>query len=252
VRKGDTVAQKDYYTILRTPKMRDWNIDIMAFFKPGSPEYTKIFPEGLTPFSAKTLDEILIYFRLVIKNAGAYNVLNAIVTDMTAFNTEIETARSTQQTSVSGVKTMSAELKSTGSTMASEMYGALGSLIKFHRYHPSNIKHYFNLTLLRYQKKANGEAADLYELVLAGGKKLEAGFAFSLTEKLMLYNSGETKLRGWFTADKDAPMGSTYFDLEADDVIEFLVSKYANDGDRFLMIQNLSDTVEGSVEIEKV
>jgi len=68
----------------------------------------------------------------------------------------------------------------------------------------------------------------------------------------MLYNSGETKLRFWFTPDKTAPMPGNYFDLEADEVTEFVISKYANAADRFLMIQNLSDTVEGSVEIEKV
>jgi hypothetical protein len=47
-------------------------------------------------------------------------------------------------------------------------------------------------------------------------------------------------------------MQSSYFDLDADAVTEFLVSKYANAGDRFMMIRNLSDSTEGSVEIEKV
>jgi hypothetical protein len=252
VRKGDTVTQNYLFDALYQIKMPDWHRRIQVVYAPGTGEYKKIFPDGLSPFSQKSLEERLIYLNLVIKNASFYASLNIITGEMTTFRDDIKNIRLTQQNSVSVVKVTSAELKHIAENMAIEMYGALGSLMTFHKQHPPNIRKYFILSLLHYYKKPDGEPADLYEVILEGGETKEAGFAFTIDEKLMLYNSGETKLRIWFVADIHDTMPATFIDLDEDAVVDFTINQYANQGDRFMMLKNLSDTTAGSVEIEKI
>jgi hypothetical protein len=252
VRHGDTISKDYLFELLYQEKMNDWHNRIKVVYNAKSAEYGKIFPKGVSPLSNASFDERLVYFNLIIKNAKLYSTLDPITDEMVLFRDEIKTVYNTQQNSVSVVKVTAADLKLIAENMASEMYGGLGALMSFHKQHPKNIRRYFVLSLLHYYKKPNGEPEDLYEVFLAGGETKEAGFVFVLEDRLMLYNSGETKLRFWFVAEINDPMPTTYFDLDADAVKEFVVSTYANANDRFMMIQNLSDAVEGSVEIEKV
>ncbi len=251
VSKGKTFTKDELFEILHTEKMPDWHRRIVVLHQPKSEAYITIFPQGLSPFGEDALEARLLYFQDVIKNALLYSDLETITDEMSLFLTEIEGARTTQKEAGSGVKTLSADLKSMGALMATDTYGALADLMKFHKAKPENIKRYFLLSLLHYNKKDSGEPEDLYELTLANSETKEAGFPFLLTERLMLYNSGNTTLRVWFVAAIGDAM-NTYFDLNPDDEKDFLVSDYANAGDRFLMIKNLSDSEEGSVEIEKV
>lgn len=252
VRHGDTINKDYLFELLYQEKMNDWHNRIKVVYNAKSGEYGTIFPKGVSPISSGGLDERMVYFNLIIKNAKLYSSLDTITDEMVLFRDVIKDMYNTQQNSVSLVKVTSADLKLIAENMAIEMYGALGTLMTFHKKQPSNIRRYFILSLLHYYKKPNGEPADLYEVFLTGGETKEAGFVFVLEDRLMLYNSGDTKLRFWFVADKDDPMPSSFIDLEADAVIEFLVSKYANANDRFMMIKNLSGSTEGSVEIEKV
>jgi len=252
VRKGDTLTQNYMFEALYHLKMPDWNRRIQVVYAPNTGEYKKIFPDGLSPFSQKSMEEQLIYLNLVIKNAGLFTSLNAITTEMTLFRDDIKNIRYTQQTSVSDVKVSATSLKKLAEKMAVEMYGALGSLMIFHRENPENIRKYFIISLLHYYRKPDGDPSDLYEINLTGGETREAGFAFTMDERLMVYNSGDTTVRIWFVANKDDSMPASYFDLESDAVKEFTINQYANQNDRFMMIKNMDDSVEGSIEIEMI
>jgi hypothetical protein len=251
VSKGKTFTKDELFEILHNEKMPDWHRRISVLHPPKSEPYITIFPRGITPFGEDALEARLLYFQDVIKNALLYSDLLTITGEMTLFRADIESARTTQKESGSGVKTFSADLKIKGEIMATDTYGALADLMKFHKAKPENIKRYFLLSLLHYYKKDNGEPEDLYELEFANSETKEAGFPFLLTDRLMLYNSGNTTLRVWFVAAIGDAM-NTYFDMNADDEKDFLVSDYANVNDRFMMIKNLSETEAGSVEIEKV
>ncbi|NVN94837.1 MAG: hypothetical protein HXX18_06090 [Bacteroidetes bacterium] len=49
-----------------------------------------------------------------------------------------------------------------------------------------------------------------------------------------------------------SPLSTNYFDIAPDAEMEVVISQYAHQSDRFLMIQNLSTTESGSMEIESI
>lgn len=252
IRKGNTNQQNALFDILKQQKMPDWYRKIVVVYPPKTPDFIKIFPQGLTPFDKAPLEERLIYLNNIIVILSHYQVFDQTVQEMKELRNEIEQARNTQQQSGTGVKVASDDLKEKAETMAKEMYGALGMLMFQFRNNPENILKFFNLSLLRSHQKANDDSANAYEVLIPAAAIKDAGFSFALTEKLLFYNSGETVLRCWFAELPTLPKSANYFDIEADAEMEVLISQYAKQTDRFLMIQNLSTTETGSMEIESI
>jgi len=252
IRMGDTGKQSELFIKLQKEKMPDWYRRIAVVFPPKTSEFIKILPQGSDPINHSSFDERLVYLNNIIGMLNNYPVLEPIAIEMKQFKTEVENARKDKQQSSSGVKLTSDDLKIKAGTLASEIYGALGLLMYIHRNNPSNISKYFDLSLMHYSQKTKEELSDILEIKLAAQEIKEGGFSFTLAQKILLYNSGDTKLRFWFVPLPNSPMPTSYIDLEADTELEFEISKYANANDRFFMIQNLSSTDEGSVEIEFV
>lgn len=252
IRKGDTKEQTLLFGILQKEKMPYWYRKIVVEYPPKSSDFIKIFPQGLTPFDKATLEERLIYLNNIINILGNYLVFAPIVVEMKEFRDKIVTARNTQQHSGIDVKMTSYDLKAKSEAMAKEIFGALGLLMYHFRDNPENILLYFKVSLLHYNQKTKEESTNIYDLVIPVSGIKEGGFSFTLLQKLLLYNSGETKLRCWFGELPDSPIPLKYIDLEADAEVEVIIDKYATAKDKFFFIQNLSTTQEGSIEIEIV
>lgn len=252
IRIGDTKAQKLIFKKLYQDKMPAWNILIMAIIAPGSTDYLKIFPQGFTPLSTGPMEERLTYFKSIIETMELFATLDTIRADMEAFLTEIETLRGTRVQSGTHAEISATDLHQLAEDLAVEMYGALGLLMNLFKKHPEKILDIVSVQLLRYHQKPEEETTNIFELLLAAGETKSAGFVFNINEKLMIYNSGNTTLRFWFVKNEDDAMPTSYFDVEPDAVKEFFINVYANADDHFMMVKNLSDAEEGSVEIEKL
>lgn len=252
VRIGDVYEQKLFFIKLVGEKMPPWVRTISDFCEPGTTNYKKIFPQGLTPLSHSSMEEKINYFNAIIENVGLFADLNAVKLEMIAFRDSLQSARDTREHSGSDVEVVSDSLKQLAEDLAVETYGALGALMKLFRKNPEKILAYMSISLLHYYSKHADEPDNVFELLLAAEEAKEAGFVFTLDEKLMIYNSGSTIVRCWFIKNLGDPMSATYFDVTSDAVKEFVISDYANVDDRYMMVKNLSETEEGSVEIEKI
>jgi hypothetical protein len=252
IRIGDTRAQKKKFEDLYQTMMPAWNIKIMPLMAPTSDDYLKIFPQGFTPLSQGSMEEKLAYFKSIIETMEGFPVLDAIRAEMETFRTEIDTLRGTRAHSGTNAETSATELHLLAEELAIDMFGALGLLINLFKKNPEKILDFVIVQLLRFHQKPEEEEDDIYELQLAGGETKAAEFVFTINEKLRIYNSGNFPLRFWFVKTVGDPMPTSYFDVEADAVKEFFINVYANADDRYLMVKNLHDTEEGSVEIEKV
>jgi hypothetical protein len=250
IRIGDTYEQKLKFHALHTTLMPDWHRRIQIAFAPKTPEYTKIFSKGLTPFNNAAYEERLVYFNAIIKNTEPHSTLTQIKDEMMLFRDDIENVRSTKEQSSHKVKASSSQLKHHAEEMAFELYGALGTLMSLYRRNPQKLLNIFPVSLLHTSKKRKQETQKLYDLLLAQNEIKEAGFRFKADQKIMLYNNGETRLRFWFTNNIQSLSNTQHFDLDANAVIHFKISRFAKPGERFLMIQNLSNTQIGSIEIE--
>ncbi len=249
-RIGDTNKHEDFFNQLRKDKAPDWNRKISVVFPPKTSEYIKILSKGLEPFSHASYDERLVYLENIITALNAHSQLSAVQAEVVSFRDDIKIVYNTQQQSSATVKSTSDDLKAKAEKMAKEMYGALGLLMYEYRDNPTGILKYIKVQLLRQHRSNKEDTTNIYELAIPAKAIKEGGFSFSLLQKLMMYNSGETKLRCWFGKDQNSPMPSKYFEIEADAELEISINQYANIDDRFFFIENLDATEEGSLEIE--
>jgi len=252
VRHGDVYAQKRTFNELVQDKMYLWHINIMNIYGPKTVEYKKIFYDGLTPLSTGTLEERIIYFDAIIINMGTYESLDTITDEMITYSEDIQEVRNAREQAGTNVRNILSARRTSAEKLAIEMYGSYGLLIHFYRNNPEKILDYIKVSLLQNPSKPQEDPNPVYEITLAPLETKEAGFAFLLTETLMIYVSGNTTLRFYFVRELTDPIPTSYFDMDAEAVKEFAINEYANVNDRFLMIQNLSETEAGMVEIEKV
>jgi len=252
IRKGDTAAQKLLFLQLYQEKMRDWHRRISIVHAPGTPDYIKIFPQGKTPLSTGPMEERITYFEAIIATLLAYVPLAAIRTEMVTFHTTLKSGRDTSAAAGSAVITGSADSHIAGEALAVEMYGALGMLMYLFKNNPERILEFINLSLLRQPQKPAEEEDNTVILSIAPRETKESGIIFTIDEKIRLYNSGNTILRIWFLKAIGDPTPTSFIDMAPDAVKEFMINLYANVGDRFMMVQNLGDVEEGTIEIEKV
>ena len=166
IRKGDTNQQNTLFDVLHKEKMPDWYRKIVVEHPPKTPDFIKIFPQGLAPFDNAPIEERLIYLNNVIATLGHYPAFSQIVAEMILFEKQIELARKAQQQSGTEVKVGSDDVKAKAETMAKEMYGALGMLMYQFRNNPENILKFFNLTLLRFNQKAKDASGKAYEVII--------------------------------------------------------------------------------------
>ena len=252
IRKGDTNQQKEMFSVLQKEKMPDWHRKIAVAFPPKTTDYIKVFPQGMEAFYQFSYEDRLVYLNNIILQLGTFPQFDAIVLEMKSYRDLISEAHKTQQQTTTGVKSTSDDLKMKSEALAKEVYGALGLLMYHFRDNPSNILKFFNLTLLRNNQKAKETSETVYEVIIPAAAIKEAGFSFKVTEKLLLYNSGDTILRCWFAELPDAPVTTNCFDIAIDTEMEVNISQYAKQTDRFLMIHNLSTENEGIMEIETI
>jgi hypothetical protein len=252
IKSGDVKAQKLLFDSLYQTDMPEWHRNLVIIFEPGTVEYKKIFTQGLTPLSQGSMEEKLSYFKTIIETMKLYTALDEIRGEMETACTAIDAARSTRVQAGTNADISSADLKLLATELAVVAFGALGSLIHLYMRNPDMVVKYISVSLLRYHQKPEEEEAAVYEMLLAASETKAAEFVFTLDEELLLYNSGETTLKFWFVKELGDAMPTSTFEMAPDAVKQFVINVYANADDRYLMVQNLSDTDEGSVEIEKL
>jgi hypothetical protein len=106
--------------------------------------------------------------------------------------------------------------------------------------------------LLRFNKKTKNDKHDISEVNIPANLTKDSGLNFVITDKLILANIGETHLRCWFAPEQNASITNKFFEIKPGTEIKIDISNYAIPTDNFFIIQNLSHSEEGILEIEKI
>jgi hypothetical protein len=247
-RKGDTKYQKKMFKQLIV-KMHAWDIAIQVVYLNDTSEYTKIFPYGLSPFSQYPMEMRITYLRNAVNQLSGYIELHAVYVEMNQFLLDLQGARDEQTTKSTGVTESIADLLSIALDFADEIYGVLGDFMKKFRKTPEKILPFFPVFLLKYRTKNSAPDPDLHELTIEKASIIEAGFNFGHNDSLNLYDTGETGIFVWFTADQTLPRPKNALSFAPQDIRTIIVSDYAGQDDRYMMIENISTETTGTFEI---
>jgi hypothetical protein len=248
-RKGDTKRLNQLFKLLSSTKLHIWDIALQAVFLANTPEYTKIFPNGLTAFHIGSIEDRITYLRNAVLEMANYPSLTALHDEIALFLAQLESARSVQNMKATNVKDSKGDLLTKAYNLADEIYGVLGDFMKKFRKDPTLILAFFPIFLLKYRKNKDAPNPDIIELSILSSTTVEAGFNFGHNDSLNLYDTGNTDLILWFAADKMAPKPMTVITLTPQDVKTIKVSDHATQDDRFLMVENPSLDDLGILEI---
>lgn len=250
--KGDTILLNQLLKELSSTQARAWDVAIQNIFPKKSAEYAKIFPQGVTPLSTLSIEQRIIYLLNAITIARNYTQLATVCDRMNHFYMSLINARDTQEQKSANVKISIDDVMQKAYLLADEIYSVLGEFMSKYKNNPAQIAVYYPIFLLRYRKKTTDENPDIYEIAIDEGAKVEGGFSFNISDKINLYNTGETDLEVYFTTGKTDIKPSNTIKLLPQDIKTILIKDYANQDDRFLMIENLSTTEKGEIEISFV
>ena len=248
-RKGDTKKFNQLFKQLSSVKLHSWDIALQAVFQQNTPEYTKIFPNGLTPFHTYSISDRFDYFKNAVTEIAKYPALLALHTEMAAFFADFKLAEDVKQKKNINIKESKDEVLTLARIVADEIYGVLGDFMKKFRKKPENILAFFPVFLLRQRKKGAAPDPSIIELSINSSESIEAGYNFGHNDSLNFYDTGDTNLVIWFTPDPLAAKPLKLINLIPQGIKTIKVSDYASQADRFMMVENTSIDDIGSLEI---
>jgi hypothetical protein len=250
--KGNTKLLSQQLKSLTSNKIHAWDIKIQNVYLKTTPEYTIIFPQGLTPFSSLPIDRRIKYLGNAVAMMGNYSSLSVVCDEMNQFYLDLVKARNNQEQKDGNVNDSRGDVMQKAYDLADEIYALLGEFMAKYKKNPLLIDAYFPVFLLRKKRKSTNDTNDFYDILIPKADKKEGGFNFKNTEKINFYITGNTSLEIYFVADKNAPKPGNTIILAPQDIKTILISDYASLDDRFLIIENLSATEDGEIEITMV
>ncbi len=251
-RKGNTKRLYQLLKEMRSQKVHIWDIGVQTVFINSTPDYIKIFPQGLSPLSLLPIEQRIMYLGNAIEMLAEYTQLNAVRNDMMQFYDMLTQARSTQVRRDGNLRESRNEVMQKAYLLSNEIYGVLGEFMTYYKDNPKRIEAYFPVNLLRKKKSYTKQSIEIHQITINENEAKEAGFSFGPYNKFKVKNTGTIALSLYFLPDKDAAKPTKVILLHAGKSKTISIKTHATLKDRFFMIANLSDNQKGEVEIGMV
>ena len=130
-------------------KIHAWDIAIQSHFISSTPEYTSIFPQGLSPLSLLAIEQRLLYLKTSIEILSNYTQCSVVHDDMKLFYDALYLARNTQIQKNANLTESRSEVMQCAYKLSNEIYGVLGEFMTKFKDHPMVIETYFPVNLVR-------------------------------------------------------------------------------------------------------
>jgi hypothetical protein len=251
-RKGNTIKLKQLLKQLSSSKAHAWDVAIQNVYLNNTPQYAIIFPQGLSPLSLLAIEQRILYLSNAVEMLSNYPQLSTVHNDMKSFCMQLIEARSKQEQKNSEVKESISDVKQKAYDLSDEIYRVLSCFMGKYYKNPKLIKAYFDINLVRKNQTKYSKQQETHNFTIAKSTSIEAGFSFDIHDKFSVSVTGATMLALYFVPDKTLPKPAHYLHLKPQDIKKISVKDYAGNNDRFLMIENLSDKQEGSIEIKRI
>lgn len=248
--KGKNKSLKLKFEVLKKDKLPVWQGAIVQKFPPTTIEYELIMETGRTGINRGAYDERLMNLEKMRDELAEYPALSATYTDVKAFYEELEILLNGKSDKINDIELVGKELKDAAKKMAVRMFTIYGKITAYYASDPEKINTIFPVKLLSSRKKSSKKPNDSVKLNIAAQQIKEAGISFNQNQKIyMAMLSGES-VKIWFSQTKDStsvPLNATEI-IEGED-LELIVKDIAGIDDRFLMINNTSQTEEAKIDI---
>jgi hypothetical protein len=242
--KGATMTFENYLKELSKSKLDSWIPQVQVVFAEGTPEYSTLFPKGRAPFTSGSYDMRINAVKSLGAALASYLPLAATKTDVDSFFTNLNTARTKQQSKEEEVRVKSELLETARINTGVAMYANLGTLMAKYAATPEAIAKFFDLSLIQSPPKDKNTftvivAAKDTANVVPGG--------FTDTTQFTLY-TGNTKGK-FFTSNSATGVDGEGVTLEPNTSKTVLATDLGAPGNTFLNVTNLDTLNQGSYSV---
>ena len=236
---------------------RDYPLITSKYFN-DTPEYTEFFPYGLTEFNRITKEKFEIICNRFLGTLTTYQggvLTPQMVIDYKAIHDNYVSAHAVQTDKKADVKTFRLEGKEVRIKFENQLYKNLHTLAAMFCENPDMVYEFFDTTLLfpRTQHEDDDNGGDEYSAVLEPSETKDSGLTNIVGKTARFINVGESQVMVYTVASLDnldpSPTAKT---LEPDDEVEIPLSELGAPDFPYLILRNLSDTLEAEVIIEWV
>lgn len=249
--KSETLRFNNKIALL-PDELRKWEHHIVIEFDEKTPEYHRIFPGGRSNiYTGSQIEQLTKLSNLHTKLAD-YPALASVYTQVGDFYEDLLGLHSDKASNISGVGTSSTTLKLAYTALGQIMYSTLCQLISKFVEDTSRVEFFFPINMLRTQASKQAGADEAYTLPIPAGQTVAADISFSVDDKFVVTNTGETSVYyyGAVAATDSAPAQVT--ELASGDETEVTAASLGAPKAKYLMFINRDATIDGEVEITMV
>lgn len=231
-----------------TAAVNDWDYEIQAFARRGTPAYATFFPQGHAPFQQGKQDMRIAAVQTLSDALATITPEPAVKTQVDAYLVQLTNANTQQEGRKGGTDALSSAVEAARVAVCNGLYGVLGHLMDIHSANPSLVGSFFDLEAIRSRSQD-----DFAGSVAAGTIKTIAKRTLEPDDMILLKNTGAVPLTFYMAAEKDAPLLSTDPSVTIPEGQEQTVPASALGDvatDRYLIVRNASALVDGNWAVE--
>ncbi len=248
LRKAATQSVENKLALLRSTTLRSWDAQVQVHFLSGTPEYTSVFPNGLTALHTSTIDQTVTMLKALAERANEHAVLAAVATEIDTFHTELKDLRDAQQGKEQQVGSTSTLLETQRVALANMMYANLGVLMDKYSDAPENIANFWEVQLLQRHNSTSDADSEEYNGSVGAGATVSITSTIPDDANIVITNTGSVPLVFCAAPDEVTACGIDGLTLNPGEVHEGTGADFNSAGSH-LNVTNSDPTNTGSYNV---
>jgi len=224
-------------------KSKEWELAVQFVYREGTPDYGRIFPDGLKPFYSGIREDRISAIEAFLGTIVADPNFTELSVDVQIFITDINLKFETLKENHKKQAQAGRNLEEQRIILTENLYGNLGLLMNKFQSDPVQIESFFNFNLLRHPVKDEHE--EFSGSVAASQTANIIDRIFTDSSEVLISNTGVADLKFCLTTGAVTGCQSTGLLLKAGESRDLLVSDLGNLNNRFLNVTNIYSTEIG-------
>ena len=247
-----TLNNENLFLELRR-KAKRWEAMVLVQYDDQSAEYLSLFPSNKMPFHSGPYDMRLEVLSTLEISLGNYPALAAVLAEVSAFKTNIESTRTKQQGYEQNDRQLRLNLEHSRIELAIALHRVLGGLLQLYAHDPAQIETFFELQYLQSPTpKQNPD--NPARIVQGNSRSTVSNTALSQGTLFQLDNVGNVTLGFFVSNDENAATPADLSTLPPGETQVYTLEELSdgNPNPRYLMVVNMQNEqgrYKASVEV---
>ncbi len=230
--------------------LKEWDRQILDFYKENSVEYTSIFPKKRSFIFRGTQDQQLSKLRTFETEVKKYTKLSSIADEVALYNQSLASAYENKGVAHGGLPKASAELEAAYIELGYALYEDMHSLCVVFSRTPETVENFFHMALLRSAKKEYDESNQTMNI--KAGKKSASRIKYATGNTVLVKNLGSHMLYFYAAANAKATAPLTLFKVEPNQELQLTAAQLGAPENSILIFVNSESSASAKVHIELI